>query len=208
MAEDKKRFRFRNFTSVTLLFSFIILGLSGLALYIRPEGSIARWIDWSFLGLDKKGWEGLHTLFSTMFLLFSIIHLCFNWKVLVTFLRKKIADGIKLRKELTVSFIFVILFAVVAIMRWQPFWVLNDWRSTLKKAKYLISVKPPEVDFEKKKIAEVAESLDMSTEELIEKMEQINIIVDDPKQKLYKVASANKTSSEEIYRKLINNIEK
>jgi hypothetical protein len=204
MAADKKRFKFRNFTSLTLLFSFIILGTSGIILYIRPEGSIARWIGWSFLGLDKKGWEGLHTLFCFLFLIFSIIHLCYNWKVLLNFLRKKIDEGIKLRKELTASAIFVVLFAFVAIMRWQPFWQIAEWRSTLKKAKYLISVKPPESDFEKKKIVEVAESLNMSTDELVEKMKQMNVVVDDPDKKLYKVAAANKTTSEEIYKKLTN----
>jgi hypothetical protein len=204
MASDKKRFKFRNFTSLTLLFSFIILGTSGIILYIRPEGSIARWIGWSFLGLDKKGWEGLHTLFCFLFLIFSIIHLCYNWKVLICFLRNKVAEGIKLRKELTVSVIFVVLFAFIAIMRWQPFWKIAEWRSTLKKAKYLISVKPPEADFEKKKIVEVAEALGISTEELVEKMKQMNVVVDDPDKKLYKVAAANKTTSEEIYKKLTN----
>ena len=207
MSADKKRFKFRNFTSLTLLFSLIILGLSGISLYIRPEGSIARWIDWSFLGIDKMGWEGMHTLFSFLFLIFSIIHLCYNWKVLLSFLRKKLVEGMKLRKELAASAIFVILIAFVAIMRWQPFWILNDWRSTLKKAKYLISVNPPEADFEKKKIVDVAETLGMSTNELISKMNQLGFKVDDPKAKFYKVAAANKTSSEDIYRKLTNKLD-
>jgi hypothetical protein len=202
MGTYKKGFKFRNFTSLTLFFSFIILGVSGIILYIRPEGSIARWINWSLLGLDKKGWEGLHNIFSFLFLVFSIIHLFFNWKVLLSFFKSKIAEGLKLRKELISSTIFVILFAIVVLLRWQPLWKIAEWRSTLKKANYLISVKPPESDFEKKKIVEVAEALNMSTDELIQKMQKLNLVIDDPDTKLYKIAAANKTSSEDIYKNI------
>ena len=200
----ENRFRFRNFTSLTLLFSFLILGLSGVALYIRPEGSIARWTGWSFLGLDKKGWEGLHTLFSFLFLVFSVAHIFFNWKVLVSFLRKKISEGMKLRKELFASTVFVALFSFVVIMRWQPFWVLNDWRSTLKKARYMIAVEPPTADFEKKSLREAAAAMDRSTDELMQRLRGCGYGVKDPEERMVDIARSNKTSPEKIYKALLH----
>jgi Domain of unknown function (DUF4405) len=58
MAEPQ-RFRFRSLVSFSAFFLFLAPALSGIAMYLRPEGSVARWTGWSLLGLDKRGWEEL-----------------------------------------------------------------------------------------------------------------------------------------------------
>jgi hypothetical protein len=58
----RKRFRWRPFASFGPLWSFVLSALAGIALYLRPEGSLASWSSWSMLGLDKNTWEGVHTL--------------------------------------------------------------------------------------------------------------------------------------------------
>lgn len=70
-----KKINWQIFTSFNLLFSFLIMLLSGLVLYFKPEGSVARWLDWRFLFLTKSNWESLHTIFSFLFTIFAFIHI-------------------------------------------------------------------------------------------------------------------------------------
>ena len=203
MGINKCSFKFRSFISFTLFFSFAILCLSGFALYIKPEGDIARWIGWSFLGLTKSGWEGFHALFSLFFLIFALIHLCFNWKVLLNYIRDKISKGLTLRKELLSSVILVILFLICTVMQWQPFWKIAEWRQELKKNKNLVTVEEPEADFSKKELSEVAELIHTPAEELVQKLNQLNIKVNNANERLIDIANENKTSPEKIYMNII-----
>lgn len=199
MTSDNKKFKFRRFTSFTLFFTFICLCVSGIALYIKPEGDMACWIGWTFLGLTKKGWEGFHALFSLFFLIFALIHLCFNWRVLLSYLKDKISKGLTLKKELLSSIIIVIFLLICTIMQWQPFWKIAEWRQGFKKNKNLVTVEEPESGFSKKKLSYVAEFLNMPAEQLIQKLNQLDIRVNDTNDRLIDIAKANKTSPERIY---------
>ncbi|MFP4619951.1 MAG: DUF4405 domain-containing protein [Bacteroidales bacterium] len=70
-----KRLRWRIFISFNLLFTFLVMGISGIILYFKPEGSVARWLGWEIWGLSKSGWEAVHTVFSLLFLIFSVLHI-------------------------------------------------------------------------------------------------------------------------------------
>ena len=80
------RFSWQKFISIGLLFSFIIMMISGVILYIAPEGSLSRWIGWDVFKLTKTQWEQQHTLFSYIFIVFSILHiLLINWDLLISY---------------------------------------------------------------------------------------------------------------------------
>ena len=61
----------RKFVSLSMLFSFALLLLSSLVLYVEPESRIASWADWSFLLLDKDQWSAVHITGGMLFLFFS-----------------------------------------------------------------------------------------------------------------------------------------
>ena len=83
-SKEVKRFSWQSFISIGLLLSFIIMGFSGIILFIAPEGSLSRWIGWDVMNLTKKQWEQQHTIFSYLFILFSIFHVFkINWGYLV-----------------------------------------------------------------------------------------------------------------------------
>ena len=70
-----KKFNWQIFISFNLLFTFVVMVVSGLVLYFKPEGSVARWIDWKILFLSKTEWESLHTIFSILFMVFAFFHI-------------------------------------------------------------------------------------------------------------------------------------
>jgi len=199
-----KHFKFRNFISITLFFLFIIVIFCAVALFFRPEGSIARWTSWTFLGLPKNIWEGLHTIFSMLFIIFALIHFCFNLKSFMRFIKNKINKGLNLRSEFILSFTMICILLIISLMQWQPVWEICKWRAFLKKGNHIIYTKPPETDFDLKKLQEIAQSLHMSNEDLLNNLRQNDFVVENINSTLLDIAIENKTSPENIYSNIID----
>lgn len=68
----------RNFVSLGVSFSFLLLLPGSVVLRLEPESRIASWIDWSFLLLDKEQWSAVHITGGTLFLLLSFWHMALN----------------------------------------------------------------------------------------------------------------------------------
>ena len=132
MAASDRKFKGKSFTTFTMLWSFFFMALSGIIMYIRPEGSIAEAIGWDFFGVSKKGWEGLHTIFVVFFILIAAFHLFFNWKVLLSYFKTRMTEGFRYKKEFIAATVLTLLVLLFSLMQWQPLWKLMDWRGQLK----------------------------------------------------------------------------
>ena len=193
----KNYLKMKSLTSFALFQCFLILAVSGFVLYIRPEGGIATWTGWSFLGLSKQEWEGVHTLFALLVFSFSMIHLYLNWNVLIGYLQSKRSRELRVSKELLASIVLVLLLLVAGINQWYPVGKIMEWRSEMKKGE--LSSQPPLADFESMSLSEVGDSLNMPPEELLAKMKRLGIDVGDKDQKLLEIAQKNALSPEKIY---------
>jgi hypothetical protein len=71
----KNKFSWKAFISFGLTYSFIIIIVSGVMLYMSPPGRYAHWVNWKILGFTKEGWQAIHTVFSYTFVILSIFHL-------------------------------------------------------------------------------------------------------------------------------------
>lgn len=80
---------FRKLTSLTSFFSFIVLIITSIVLYIVPQGRVAYWADWSLLGLSKGQWGDMHICTGILFLIVSVLHIWLNWKPILAYLKKK-----------------------------------------------------------------------------------------------------------------------
>ena len=117
-----KQFKIRSFISISAFLFFIMLLLSGAAAYIKPEGSVASWQSWSFLGLDKGEWEGLHTLIGIFFLTLAFIHIVLNWRMLYLYFRQKSFFSF----EMILGVLFLLLVIGSSVFRLPPFFLLMD----------------------------------------------------------------------------------
>lgn len=118
----QKTFNFRSFISINTFLFFIMMVLSGAAAYIKPEGSVASWHSWSLWGLDKGGWEELHTLTGIFFLFFSLIHIVLNWKMLCQYLKQRKFFSY----ELVMSFLVLFFVSGSSILHIPPLSLLMD----------------------------------------------------------------------------------
>jgi len=125
-----KRFNWQIFISFNLLFTFFLMLVSGVILYLKPEGSVARWLDWNIMGVDKSGWESVHTVFSFLFLAFALFH------ILKVHLNNLLGYVFNYRprgagRELFISILISAIFLIGTLMYLPPFHFIYQAGNTL-----------------------------------------------------------------------------
>ncbi len=83
------RWNTRGFISFFLTMQFLLLALSGFLLYAAPRCRDAAWAGWQFWSFSKEQWESLHLFLGILFPLTALIHLAYNWSMLIGYLRKR-----------------------------------------------------------------------------------------------------------------------
>ncbi|MBW1773029.1 MAG: DUF4405 domain-containing protein [Deltaproteobacteria bacterium] len=119
--EKIKGFKWRGMFTFLVVLALVVDAVSGIILYITPPGRIAHWGNWTLWGLNKGGWQAIHTVFSLLLLLVIVGHLYFNWRVLVHFFWSKIQNAMNLKWELAVATVIIILVFVGTLWNVQPF---------------------------------------------------------------------------------------
>ncbi len=199
MTDKKKNFRYKSAASFLILLSFITLASSGVALYLRPEGSIARWTSWTLLGINKQGWEGIHTFFSVLFIVSASIHVYFNWKVLISYLKDKISIGFRLKREFAAAAAITVLVLVLSIKQVEPFWKIMDWRASIKKGSNIVQIKPPLQDTDKMSLSEIAIVMNIPLSEVVRHIKEDGYSIRDTTITLQQLAELNNVSPEQLY---------
>lgn len=77
----------RGVVDLLLLVVFVVIGLTGIGLYLAPSGRIADSIGWTFLGLDKDTLTAIHTYLGFVMIGLVALHLIIGFRSMVTMLR-------------------------------------------------------------------------------------------------------------------------
>jgi len=81
--------KIRRIISLTVLLSFIFLSLSGIMLFLSPQGRVAYWAGWTLLGFSKEQYSAVHTTLMVLFLATGIWHIVLNWRPIVGYLKDR-----------------------------------------------------------------------------------------------------------------------
>ena len=102
----------RKITSFVMLYSFVIMTVSGFMLFISPFGRLSMMINWKIFGLSKMDYQALHLTFMVLFTISGIIHIYVNWKSIKTYFKNRAKKLVVFTKEFAIaSAITVALFA-------------------------------------------------------------------------------------------------
>jgi len=202
----RKTFQIRPFISFLLLLSFLLLAFSGLMLYLRPEGSIARWTGWNILGINKKSWEGIHTIFCILFLVVTSIHLVLNWKALLHYLSGKTARSRNFRRELAAAAGLIVVVFTFAVLQLPPASKFMEWRSIIKDGTMVVKVQPPVPDFEKRSLMEISEFLGVSVDYVLRILNVKGIKSAAPDDSLEEIADQNNLSPQNLFGLILKGI--
>jgi hypothetical protein len=126
VAAEKKGFNWRAFVSLYIVVSGLFITLTGLVLYLSPAGRVAHWVDWRLLGMTKEQWQAVHTIFSFIFVIAAILHLYFNWAIFWSYLKHRLYEGIRLKREVTGSVVLSLALFGFTLVEAPPFgWVMD-----------------------------------------------------------------------------------
>jgi len=96
----------RTLVDVLLLTGIIVMGVTGIGMYLAPSGRVARATHWTYLGLDKHTLGEVHTYFGFAMLAIVTVHVLLNWKPLKALLKNILTDS---RELIRVAVTFVLL---------------------------------------------------------------------------------------------------
>lgn len=201
MKTEKNKFSWKAFISIGLVYSFIIIFLTGIVLYLAPAGRVANWNNWKLLGFNKESWQAIHTIFSFLFVILSIFHLfTINWKTFWNYLKSKTVKGLNKKREFYISTSFTALIFVGVMYSIPPFSSVMDFGSYLKESWEKTETAPPIPHAELLTLIELSAKLDsISIEKIMNKLNTSKIKFDGPNETLSSIGLKNNIPPIDIY---------
>lgn len=188
----------RKFVSLTLLFSFLLLLLSSLMLYVVPEGRVASWADWSVLLLGKEQWGAVHITGGTLFLLFSFWHMLLNIRTLRHHL--SVARG---KAALAGAVLVCVVCYGATVAELQPVQFLIDLNRNIKTAQEQKHGTPPYGHAETSSLSEFCAFMRLDEAAVTAGLRAGGLENADPADTLADIAAAGGMSPAELYRRIL-----
>lgn len=189
----------RRITSLTALLSFITLFITVIVLYIVPQGRVAYWADWRLWGLTKEQWGDIHVNIGLLFLLSIFLHIYYNWKPLLSYLRNKARELKVLTAEFNVALMVTVIFAIGTYFELAPFsWVLavNDNLKDRAAVKY---GEPPYGHAELSTLKAFTQKIGLDLPASLKRLKSANIQFSDENQSLKDIARINDLSPQQVF---------
>lgn len=206
MDKTSNKFSWRAFISFGLLFSFVIIFITGIILYIAPPGRVAHWVNWQLFGFSKEDWQAIHTVFSYVFAILSIFHLfTINWKVFLSYLKSKAGKGLSKKKEFYLSSILTVLIFVGIIYSIPPFSSVMVFGEYMTESWESEETEPPIPHAELLTLIELSEQLEeVSIDKIINKLHVKQIKFNSIDENLTEIGLINNMPPIEIYKIIIS----
>lgn len=191
--------RIKRIVSLTALLSFLLVVFNSVALYIAPQGRVAYWVDWRFLGLSKTQWADQHIIVGLLFLIALVLHIYYNWHPIVAYLKNK-AKKIKVfTPDFNIALALTVIFTIGAYAEVVPFKWVVDFSEAIKENVAEKQGEPPYGHAETSTLKTLAEKTGLDLNHSLTRLKQAGIKAVDPEQTLLKLARQNKTTPQILY---------
>jgi hypothetical protein len=191
--------KIRKITSLTASLSFVLMVLTSVVLYIVPQGRVAYWADWHLLGMTKTDWGNIHINLGLLFLISLLLHIYYNWKALISYLKNKTKQIKVFTPEFSLALAITIVAAVGTYLMVPPFsWVmsLNDHFKDSGTKKY---GEPPYGHAELSSLKTFAKKMNLDLEKSMELLKQAGYVVTDSTETLKTIGDQNERSPQQVY---------
>jgi hypothetical protein len=189
----------RKITSLTASLSFICLVLTGVILYIVPQGRVAYWADWHLWGLTKTEWGNIHINLGLLFLLTIFLHIYYNWKAIVSYLKNKAKQVTVFTKNFNIALFIIFVFIAGTYMEAPPFrWVL-EISETIKDAAAEKYGEPPYGHAELSTLKTFSSKIGLDLTESMKRLKEAGVKFEGDKETLQEIAKLNKISPQQVH---------
>lgn len=118
--------KIRRITSLTASLAFLMMVLTSIILYVVPQGRVANWADWRLWGLSKTDWGNIHINMGLLFLIALFLHIYYNWKPLISYLKNKARQIKVITPEFNIALAITVALIVGTHFVVPPFsWMLS-----------------------------------------------------------------------------------
>lgn len=189
----------RKITSMTMLVSLGLLLLNSIVLYVVPEGRVAYWADWRFLGLTKTEWGDQHVTIGFLFVIASLLHLYYNWAAVKSYMKNKIKEMKVLTLPFNIALLVTVLVAVMTYFQVPPVSLVLDLGEHFKKTGAEKHGEPPYGHAELSSLKMLCQKEGVDLEKALELLALSGIIGGEGNQTVLAIAQANKLTPQEVY---------
>lgn len=192
----RPRFSAHALTSMLTTGGFVIMTVTGLALFTIPAGRVANWVDWAMVGLTKEGWTGIHVTSSLLFVIAGGFHLWYNWGTFMGWLRRRLAGGkVQIRAEGPVTLVFLVGLVFGTLYEVPPFtWVLGLSESIKNSWSVDPAMEPPFGHAEEVTLKTLATRTASNADDILAALKAAGWKVESVNQTVRQVADANNSS--------------
>jgi len=184
----------RKFVSLMLLYSLIVMLVTGTVLFVMPHGRVAYWTGWTLLGMDKDQWDNLHVIFGFLMLFFGFWHLLLNWRAIVNYFKTK---------DFALATVFAAFVAFGAIADLPPFKNFIEFGEKIKNSWPKPKTMPPAPHAELFPLSKIAQMLGLEPQQAVKILESRGLKVPSPDAKLKEIAKLNGTTPARVYEILL-----
>jgi len=198
MVKDKQSVR--SLTAFLVTWSFVVLTLTGLVLYVVPHGRVAYWAHWSLAGMEKEQWAWVHMMFGGVFIVTGILHLYFNWKPFKKYLAERSQGRVQIKQEVVVSLLLTAAIFSLSVFNLPPASWVFELNQTIKGSWVTHpDLEPPFGHAEEVSLAGMAKRMDLDLEPALAALKEMGIRFDSQRDSLERIARANGITPMTVY---------
>ena len=191
--------KLRKITSLTALLSFAILMLTSIILYIVPPGRVAYWAEWHLWGLSKTEWDNIHITIGILFLITACLHIYYNWKPMVSYLKNQARKIRIFTKEFNAALVLTLFVTLFTYFELPPVFWLIDANTAIKDAASRKYGEPPYGHAELSSLKSFCAKMQLDVETSLNQLKAAGMIVDDAGQSIAEIAARNQQTPQQIY---------
>jgi hypothetical protein len=189
----------RKITSLTALISFVLIIITSFILYIVPPGRIAYWSDWHLLGFSKTQWGNFHINSGVLFLLSIFLHIYYNWKPIMNYMKNKARQLTIFTKNFNVALVITIVVILGTYFMVPPFSTFLILSENIKDAGAIKYGEPPFGHAELASFASLIKKTGLNLDTSLDKFKEAGIKIDSPAQVFLDIAKKNQTSPQDLF---------
>jgi len=194
----------RKITSLSLLLSFIVISYTGIILFICPYGRVAYWSDWKILGMTKGQYGDLHITSMITFLIFAFLHIYYNWRPLMHYLKDKSKKFSFTKKEVLIALLIHVFLIGGTLYKVQPFTGFMQMGSSIRKSWGKGGDNPPYGHAQRTKMNVLCIKMNINVMKAVQNFKDEKIIFE-LEDTVRVIADKNSTSPAAIYKVMTKN---
>jgi uncharacterized membrane protein len=193
----------RALTAFIVTWAFAVAIVTGIILYVVPQGRVAYWTDWHLIGLPKDGWSNIHIVFGAIFIVSGILHLYFNWKPFKKYLSERSAGHLHVKREVVIASAGTVLVVFAAIAVVPPVSWLFELNHSVKQS-WVTSpdLEPPYGHAEESSLRALTRRTGIDLEPALAKLSVDGFAVTGPTDSLKNIALRNGTTPMAVFARI------